>query len=551
MILAATSLPPSNLTTLPESARLASVVVALHWEEAACTKIGKTWTSKLCEDKLLISTSDIAHVPLNVVLVMQASLQFEVNVNGKLVTHLPSFLNMRCLTSTDQVLGVLTDLRVAPPCLGLNMSRFGHVLCPGEERHDVHFSEAILGDGTALPVLRSSECQLLLDPMSPLFIVQPAFACCYACFSMIPMLELERGLAEASRDLGVSEAAEERRKNHMLMEHNAFCQSEYWGKAEQVTELGEALKEQCENLERMRQEMIHLNHTSQADAVAILEDPSVVAAFKARPLLKTLFDDQVRMVACKDHRSMRWHPETLRFALMIYRQSAAHYERMRASGMIDLPSSRTMRAYKNISACDAGWNDEIPRMERCFLDAHPLHKKGADTYGNLNFDCMTIKGGICWDQSSQVMLGFVDVGDVAAEKELMDFLDDNCDGGHERSVPDLNTIKADKMLLMHWVTLNGDKKFKCPVAYFLVKTLSSRQLADLLLEGLMFLGLRGFWAACTVCDGGGENRGMQGPCMLVSTKVLNAIFFFISTTLRHCNPFPFLLLKIDVVRKSD
>ena len=65
--------------------------------------------------------------------------------------------------------------------------------------------------------------------------------------------------------------------------------------------------------------------------------------------LKIFWMQQLKSLTLKSKSSIRWHPLIIRWALYLYHRSSGAYEMLRKSGVLSLPSSRTLRDYRHLS----------------------------------------------------------------------------------------------------------------------------------------------------------------------------------------------------------
>ena len=122
--------------------------------------------------------------------------------------------------------------------------------------------------------------------------------------------------------------------------------------------------------------------------------------------MEILLNDQCRALSMPS-RQMRWHPLVIKWCLRMWNKSHTIYNDMRSSGMLKLPSGRTLNDYKNFNKPSSGWNsDNLNRMHELAKDL-----SGCDRTGGLFFDEVKIKEGLVFDPASFELVGFVDLGD--------------------------------------------------------------------------------------------------------------------------------------------
>ena len=109
---------------------------------------------------------------------------------------------------------------------------------------------------------------------------------------------------------------------------------------------------------------------------------------------------------------VRYHPMIIKFCLSLAAKSSSAYSDLRYdskndTGVLVLPSLRTLRDYKNYIRPQRGFNPEV-------IDE--LRKKtelfsGSERFVTILFDEMKIQEDLVWDKHTGELIGFVDLGD--------------------------------------------------------------------------------------------------------------------------------------------
>ena len=76
-------------------------------------------------------------------------------------------------------------------------------------------------------------------------------------------------------------------------------------------------------------------------------------------LARVFWEQQLKAASCSDQRQMRWHPLIVKWCLYLRHQLSSTYETMRQSGLISLPSQRTLHDYTHYSSTTIGFSDEV------------------------------------------------------------------------------------------------------------------------------------------------------------------------------------------------
>jgi len=91
----------------------------------------------------------------------------------------------------------------------------------------------------------------------------------------------------------------------------------------------------------------------------------------------------------------------------MYSKSHSHYEDMRESGFLKLPSGRTLSDYKNYSSAQSGWQTSMLETMKSRFETMKIGNQGL--LGGLFFDEVKIKEGLLFDPSTWELVGFTDI----------------------------------------------------------------------------------------------------------------------------------------------
>ena len=132
---------------------------------------------------------------------------------------------------------------------------------------------------------------------------------------------------------------------------------------------------------------------------------------------------QMEAAAKYDARGMRWHPMMIRWCLYLRHRSSGAYETLRSSGILKLPSQRTLRDYTYFIKAAPGFSEEVDVM---LMEAAKVNS--CEEYEKctlLLLDEMHIRDDLVYDKHDGKLVGFVDLGEVnnhllAFERSLTD-----------------------------------------------------------------------------------------------------------------------------------
>ena len=124
-----------------------------------------------------------------------------------------------------------------------------------------------------------------------------------------------------------------------------------------------------------------VGETLDGDLVSIMQsESSKVQNTLPDGSFRTLFwQEQMKALSCQDPRQRRWHPMIIKWCLNLRMLSTAAYHNMRTTGMLVLPSEKTLSDYSNAIKGGEGFNMEVLRMlfneASLGQDAIPYHRQ--------------------------------------------------------------------------------------------------------------------------------------------------------------------------------
>ena len=197
----------------------------------------------------------------------------------------------------------------------------------------------------------------------------------------------------------------------------------------------------------------------------------------------------------RDQRQMRWHPQMIRWCLYLKLRSAGGYDVLRQSGILKLPSERTLRDYTHHIPPSTGFQEEV--FEKLKGDAKLDELEEWQKFVAVCFDEMKIKEGLVFDKHSDHLIGFVALDDIT--NHLLQF-ERQCQSTTCTPAPAL----ASHMLLLFvrgaFINLNF------PLCQFPSQGASSYQLYPIVTEAIMRLEIHGFKVISLTSNGASSNR---------------------------------------------
>ena len=238
---------------------------------------------------------------------------------------------------------------------------------------------------------------------------------------------------------------------------------------------------------------VYLDDSLDRDLKQILVDTTeeVHQCYQPQSFQHIFWEQQRKACSLSDKRSMRWHPLMIKWSLYLRHLSGKAYETLRESGIIELPSQRTLRDYTHYCKIAIGFSHEIDQnlVEVADLSQN-LHK-----YVVLIIDEMHIKEELVYDKHEGCLIRFVNLGET--NNQLMEF-------ETALSQDTIGTPLASTMLV---VMVRGlFFKLNYPYVQFSCTNLSGDQLFDPVWQCISRLERLGFCVLALTCDGASSNR---------------------------------------------
>ena len=148
----------------------------------------------------------------------------------------------------------------------------------------------------------------------------------------------------------------------------------------------------------MHSQSIELGDTLSADMKSLMEEHSaeVLSSCDEDSFKATFWKQQMKAISLKNKRSMRWHPLVIKWCLYLHHRSSSAYETLRNSGLIELPSGRTLRDYRHAVPSSVGFSSRVDEQLIRFVRQTKPSPSLAKYVGIL-IDEMYVKEGLTFD----------------------------------------------------------------------------------------------------------------------------------------------------------
>ena len=247
--------------------------------------------------------------------------------------------------------------------------------------------------------------------------------------------------------------------------------------------------------ERIQKQGLRLEEPIHNDLVDIMKDhiDSIQSKYGQDSFQGIFWTQQQKSTTAANPSGRRWHPLMIKWCLYLHHLSGKAYDTIRKSGVINLPSSRTLRDYKHVSPTEVGFSVEADRQIIDLL----AQKDTLAKYGVVLFDEMYVKQGLVFEKSTGALFGFTDLGEV--NNQLDEF-----EAHLKGSSSELNRPLAKTMLVFMFKGLFTN--ISLPYAQFAAHSLKGHEMFPLLWKVIGRLTRIGCCILGITCDGSSPNR---------------------------------------------
>lgn len=247
------------------------------------------------------------------------------------------------------------------------------------------------------------------------------------------------------------------------------------------------------------------------------------------------WDEQIKALSKSNSKQIRWHPALIKLCLHLRFKSSGAYHALRSSGVITLPSERTLRNYTHWIKAGVGFQQAVD--DQLLKEMNVTEEK--HRYIVLCWDEVKVKEGLVFDKHSCELIGFTDLGgDINNDLNL---LEEECQSSLVKTV-------ASHILLFMVCGLFTVYKRQVSVCHFATKNISADTLFPIVWETVEHLEASGLNVIAFTSDGASANRKfykMHGKKKNLVYKTDNpyregqSIFFFsdvphLVKTTRNC-----------------
>lgn len=127
---------------------------------------------------------------------------------------------------------------------------------------------------------------------------------------------------------------------------------------------------------------------------------------------------QMNALSLKNKKSIRWHPLIIKWCLYLHYKSSGAYETLRKSGLLALPSGRTLRDYRHFVPSTIGFSTAVDKQ--LLKQVHQTKPSATlAQHVGLLIDEMYIKEGLVYNKFTGSLTGFVQLDEIGTH--LLDY----------------------------------------------------------------------------------------------------------------------------------
>ena len=118
-------------------------------------------------------------------------------------------------------------------------------------------------------------------------------------------------------------------------------------------------EQQLAKAQQVSKQYVEVDEDVHDDLLTIMNE-NAVGIHKDNSFSQLFWKQQIDALLCSNSKQMRWHPLVIRWYLSIKLRSPSIYEYK--SGLLRLPSQRTLRDYTHAIKPSSGFSDEVDEM---------------------------------------------------------------------------------------------------------------------------------------------------------------------------------------------
>ena len=156
------------------------------------------------------------------------------------------------------------------------------------------------------------------------------------------------------------------------------------------------LRARIEALTSIRAVTVDSSLVEELREIVAEQSPAVNQCHPSGSFAQIFWENQKHAMALKDSRSMKWDPLTIRWCLYLRHVCGNGCEFLRESGIIKLPSQRTLRDYTYFTKTTVGFSDDVDEQLKVAAKVDSCEER--EKYVVIVMDEMHIKEDVVYDK---------------------------------------------------------------------------------------------------------------------------------------------------------
>ena len=150
---------------------------------------------------------------------------------------------------------------------------------------------------------------------------------------------------------------------------------------------------------------------TQLEAIIMSDgNKNVLDEFPEGSFARLFWQQQLDALSKKSKKGMRWDPLMIKWCLYLRHKSSGAYELLRSSGVISLPSQRTLRDYTHYVNSTVDFSKDVDTQ--LAMAAKLSSCEEFQKCCIMLMDEMYIKEELVYDKHTGALVGFVNLGDI-------------------------------------------------------------------------------------------------------------------------------------------
>lgn len=240
---------------------------------------------------------------------------------------------------------------------------------------------------------------------------------------------------------------------------------------------------------------VRLDDSTSEGLLSILRDQRISSS-SSETFSGIFWQQQLKAASLTNNKGMRWHPAMIRWCLYLQHKSSGCYSTLRNSGVLTLPSDRTLRDYRHASSSTSGFSVETDKeLLEAVRQQKPHHLAN---YVGVILDEMHVKEGLFFDKNTGSLVGYSDLGEM--NNLLSDYEEQYNSSGR--------TPRPLGKLMLVFMIRGLFTSLKFPYIQYPAASVKGEHIFPLVRQVIKHLSILGLRVMTITCDGASDNRKM-------------------------------------------